>query len=151
MKVYNSFFVWLISILVNFNTSVSKCSLHQLETLDENVPASSCLPPPETPTESMEFLARSWSLSATELSKALHNNDASTSSAMEMRLLRNSDQFNTKGFTASKDSVRTFTLKFSQCNAAWKLETMHLIMSLCSCYFYCIGYELLIRVIWAVI
>ncbi|KAI5403290.1 VAN3-binding protein [Lathyrus oleraceus] len=90
---------------MNFNTSVSKCSLHQLETLDENVPASSCLPPPETPTESMEFLARSWSLSATELSKALHNNDASTSSAMEMRLLRNSDQFNTKGFTASKDSL----------------------------------------------
>ncbi|KMT18026.1 hypothetical protein BVRB_2g032200 [Beta vulgaris subsp. vulgaris] len=46
----------------------------KLMNIDENRPANwlpTSVPPPETPTESMEFLARSWSVSATELSKAL--------------------------------------------------------------------------------
>lgn len=51
----------------------SKSKLQNIK--EEDIPATWTCPPPETPTKSMEFLARSWSLSAMELSKALSHAD----------------------------------------------------------------------------
>lgn len=95
---------------MSVSSTTSKCSVHQLENIDENAPAdcpiSSCAQP-DTPTESMEFLARSWSLSAMELSKALVlNTNIKTSTCSELPLsCPVGNELHTKSSTASKDSV----------------------------------------------
>ncbi|GAA0169328.1 hypothetical protein LIER_23844 [Lithospermum erythrorhizon] len=48
-----------------------KNAAHWPQNLDDDPSIETSLPQPETPSEPLEFLSRSWSLSANEVSKAI--------------------------------------------------------------------------------
>ncbi|XP_010447344.1 PREDICTED: VAN3-binding protein-like [Camelina sativa] len=73
-------------------------SWKKLENIDEEGPATMMTRevktalPPETPTETMEFLGRSWSISAVELTKAFFNNSAADTNSFLLSTLVNTNK-----------------------------------------------------------
>ncbi|CAH2077149.1 unnamed protein product [Thlaspi arvense] len=72
-------------------------SWKKLENIEEEGPATVAREaktalPPETPTETMEFLGRSWSISAVELTRAFFNNSAADTNSYLLSTLVNTNK-----------------------------------------------------------
>lgn len=84
----------ILSVMMGRDNSWKK-----LENIDEEGPSmvtrevKSALPP-ETPTETMEFLGRSWSISAVELTRAFFNNSTADTNSFLLSTLVNTNKQN---------------------------------------------------------
>ncbi|KAL1210298.1 VAN3-binding protein [Cardamine amara subsp. amara] len=72
-------------------------SWKKLENIDEECPATVAREvktalPPETPTETMEFLGRSWSISAVELTRAFFNNSTADTNSFLLSTIVNTNK-----------------------------------------------------------
>jgi len=98
-------------------------SWKKLENIDEEGPSTVAREvrtalPPETPTEMMEFLGRSWSISAVELTRAFFNNSTADTNSFLLSTIVNTnkedreDEEDSTSMASSRDLVSLLSSYF---------------------------------------